>query len=207
MHCYLSVLCVALTLAMPVRAQSLDIQGLCDGDCRVHVFHGTWVNDTLPSIFVEDGIPPWQWDFRWSERIVGVAVSKRVSTLFGRFHVEPEIGVALRTGAENTQEIWAAIFLRFDDFPWKDRLYTSIAISTGINYAFNITELERQKDTRRGTGSHVLHHFSPEISFGLPRYPDTELVFRFHHRSGGLGIISDTNGGANYGTVGLRFRF
>jgi len=52
-----------------------------------------------------------------------------------------------------------------------------------------------------------MHFFSPELTFALPRAPGTELLFRFHHRSGVYGLISDAHGGAQYGTVGLRLRF
>ena len=65
-------------------------------------------------------------------------------------------------------------------------------------------EQDRAKD---GEGSQVMHYFAPEITLALPQAPDIELMFRFHHRSGVFGVVSDAFGGAQYGTVGLRVRF
>ena len=52
-----------------------------------------------------------------------------------------------------------------------------------------------------------------EVVFALPERQDWELVFRYHHRSGGGAIFGDTllfngvTGGANFATAGLRYRF
>jgi hypothetical protein len=51
-----------------------------------------------------------------------------------------------------------------------------------------------------------MHFFAPEIAFALPRRPEAELMFRFHHRSGVFGLVSEAWGAAQYGTVGLRLR-
>jgi hypothetical protein len=52
-----------------------------------------------------------------------------------------------------------------------------------------------------------MHYLAPEITLAAPSRPDLELVFRFHHRSGVWGIVSDAWGGAQYASVGLRLRF
>ena len=85
-------------------------------------------------------------------------------------------------------------------------LVTTVAISTGLNYATGISEMEQERASD-GEGSRLMHFFSPEITFALPRRPEVELLFRFHHRSGVFGLVSDAWGGAQYGTVGLRVRF
>ena len=194
-------------LALPANAQSA-IDRFCEGECRLHLFTGTYVNDAMIDIFVDELIPPWKWDYQWNEKIYGIAVSKMVASYFDdTVKIEPEFGFAIRTGEEDTQEIWGAIYVRFDSFPWNDFLYTSIGISTGINYAFDVTERERERARGSETGSKILHYLSPEIAFALPRHPEQELVFRFHHRSGGYGAINGTYGGAHYGTMGVRFRF
>lgn len=182
------------------------LKAFCDGDCRVHLFAGDWVEDAMLDIFTKP-IPPWDWDYWENERILGLAFSKRTWTIFRVIDVEPEIGLAYRTGLEEAYEIWGAFYFRFDRFPWQKYLYTSIAISTGINYASTVTELERQRARGSEQGSKILHYLSPEISFALPKYQQYEVVFRLHHRSGGYGAINDTYGGAQYGTVGLRVAF
>ena len=140
-------LVLLLTLVPPWA--DAKAEPFCAGECAVHVFTGTWVNDSMIDIFVHEGIPPWNWQRRERERITGLALSRRVGALFGVVDVEPEIGVAHRGGAVDAQELWAAIYFRYDRFPWNDTLYTSVGISTGINYATRVTELER----RRARGS------------------------------------------------------
>ena len=103
-------------LASSTNAQTA-LDKFCEGECRMHVFAGTWIDDGMFDIFVEERIPPWDWDYRWDERIFGFAFSKKVASyLNDTVEIEPEFGVALRTGAEDTQEIWLAIYLRYDGF-------------------------------------------------------------------------------------------
>lgn len=161
----------------------------------------------MTDIFLNDHIPPWDWNFRREETIAGVAVSKKAGKILGVIEVEPELGVAFRRGAEDTTEVWAALYLRFSEFPWNDVIYTSIGVSTGLNYARDITELERQRAQGTSDGSHLLHYLAPELILALPERRDVEMVFRFHHRSGAYGLISDADGGAHYATAGLRYRF
>jgi hypothetical protein len=120
--------------------------------------------------------------------------------------VEPEIGIGRRFGAQDETEIWGAVFFRYRGFPWDDVVTTSVAFSTGLNYATGVSRVERDR-ARRGDGDRWMHLFSPEITFALPRRPEAELMFRFHHRSGVFGLVSDAWGGAQYGTIGLRVRF
>jgi len=83
---------------------------------------------------------------------------------------------------------------------------TTAAVSTGLNYATGVSEVERER-ARDDQGARLMHFFSPEVTFALPQAPQYELLFRFHHRSGVFGLISDAWGGAQYGTIGLRVRF
>jgi hypothetical protein len=56
-------------------------------------------------------------------------------------------------------------------------------------------------------GTHVMHFYSPEITFSLPKHLDKQLVVRLHHRSGAYGVVSGAFSGATYLTVGLRSWF
>ena len=100
----------------------------------------------------------------------------------------------------------AAFFFRYRGFPWDRYVVTTAAISTGFNYASEISDKEQDR-AKDGEGSQLMHFFSPEITFAAPRHPQYELLFRFHHRSGVFGLVSDAWGGAQYGTIGLRWRF
>ena len=175
----------------------------CRGDCGVGVYGGPYVDDTMTDL-VTDPRSPGSWEYR-DDFLVAVAVS-RDAARFGRLHLEPELGLGQRVGQQHETEIWAALFFRYRGFPWDDVLTTTVAVSTGLNYATGVSELERER-ARDDEGSRLMHFFSPEITFALPSRPDRELLFRFHHRSGVFGLVSDAWGGAQYLTVGLRFRF
>ena len=85
-------------------------------------------------------------------------------------------------------------------------MLTTFAISTGLNWASDVTDVEQDR-ANDGEGSRWMHFFSPEFTFALPSRPNTELLLRFHHRSGVFGVVSDAWGGAQYATVGVRVRF
>src|SRR5450759_3222178 len=55
--------------------------------------------------------------------------------------------------------------------------------------------------------SHLLHYFSPEITFALPEFKQHELLIRYHHRSGVFGTFNGVWGGSNVIALGYRYRF
>lgn len=176
----------------------------CDGDCAVAIYGGNYVQNSMSQVLLTGPELPVTWDYR-EDHFVGTTVSRETGQLW-RFRLEPEIGIGRRFGQQSATEVWGALFFRYRGFPWDDRLTTTIAFSTGLNWASEVTEIEQDR-ARDGEGSNLMHYFSPEVTFALPRAPNTELMFRFHHRSGVFGIVSDAFGGAQYGTVGLRVRF
>ena len=176
----------------------------CTGDCSVVVFAGSDVETGMGDIVTGLSMPN-RWDIRREDKLVGVALARRAGRLW-RFDLEPEIGLARRSGRQDETEVWGAVFARYRGFPWDDRLLTTVAVSTGLNWASDISAVERAR-ARDGRGSQLMHYFAPEVTFALPSAPRSELVFRFHHRSGVFGLVSDAIGGAQYVTVGLRFRF
>jgi hypothetical protein len=208
----LVALIVALMLATPATAadwaqwhwRSLDQP--CGGDCAVLVFGGQSVNSNVKNIFFK-GIPPWQWGYDEGS-FLGVAASRRVVTLFDFVTFEAEIGAGKRFGNQHEGEFWGAIYGRISKFPWNDYIVTTIALSTGLNYATGISEFEKEHSgLTPPDGVHVLHYFAPEITFALPAAPDKQLVVRLQHRSGAFGVVSNANSGATYLTGGFRFWF
>ena len=178
----------------------------CAMNCAVHGFAGRYVRTPMSDIFgLSDVTAPWDWKFRDST-IVGAAFSRDVLT-YGRFWAfETEIGAAKRFGAQDEWELWGALYWRWKAFPWNDYVRTSIAVSTGVNWASDVSRIEREKSPRHQ--SQVLHYLSPEITFGPPGNPNLDVVLRFHHRSGGdLALFDKTGGGSQYQTIGLRYRW
>jgi hypothetical protein len=181
--------------------------GPCDGNCALAIYAGSYVENSMNDVLISAPELPFTWDYNGADRFAGIALSRRVATLWSRVDIEPEIGFGRRFGRqEGVYEVWAALYGRYRGFPWDRYVETSIALSTGLNWASEITdtEIERAQDDE---GAQLHHFFSPEITFALPQHPDVELLFRFHHRSGVVGLVNDAGGGSQYGTVGLRWRF
>lgn len=176
----------------------------CNGDCAVSVFGGNYVSTALGSIAVGKPASPTDWSYV-DDHLIGTAVSRHVGRLWV-FGVETEAGIGQRFGLQNETELWGAFFFRYDKFPWNKYLLTTVAFSTGLNWASGISDIEEQK-ARDDEGTRWMHYFAPEVTFALPSHPNSELMFRVHHRSGVFGLVSPAFGGAQYATVGLRYRF
>ena len=170
------------------------------------VFAGQSVNTNVQDIFFK-GISPTGWGYD-EGGIVGAAASRRIATLYRAFDIEAEFGAAKRFGHQQEGEFWGAMYVRYTAFPWNKYLYTTLALSTGLNYATGISDFEKEhsKLTPKA-GTHIQHYFSPELTFALPEHKDRQLVVRLHHRSGAWGIVSGAMSGSTYLTVGVRAWF
>lgn len=177
----------------------------CEMNCTATVFVGRFVDTSMTSIFLTfKNTPPWKWSFKDSTLISG-AFNREVLVYEDLWAFETELGAGKRFGRQDEWELWGAVYFRWKKFPWHDYLRTTIGVSTGLNWASDVSTLEKIRSKHT---SQTLHYLSPEITFGLPDKPNLDLVFRFHHRSGGgLGVFDNTTGGSQYQTVGLRYRW
>lgn len=179
--------------------------GPCQMNCTATVFVGRYISTPMTDIFIKFKTAPWDWKTKDSTLLSG-AFNRELVTYSDLFAFEGELGAGKRFGEQKEGEFWGAIYFRWKKFPWNDYIRTTVGVSTGINYATDISRIEREKSEDHQ--SKVLHYLSPEITFGLPDREDLDLVFRFHHRSGGnLGVFNKTGGGSQYQTVGLRYRW
>jgi hypothetical protein len=178
----------------------------CERNCAVAAYLGTYVENSMADVLFFSPETPFTWDYATDDHFLGLTLSRYAATVLGRVDVEPEVGLGRRFGRQSVTEGWLAVFFRYRGFPWDETLLTSVAVSTGLNIAsrYSSVEIERTGET---SGYRVMHYFSPEITLALPSRPDTELMFRFHHRSGAYGLFNDVGGGAHYGSVGIRLRF
>lgn len=207
----LAYVLLALAAALPAAAgqgkpTGWNLLAPCEKNCAATILVGPFISNSMADILYKSPEFPFTWDYRTDDWFLGVAISRHAATLFGRIDIEPEIGIGQRLGRQDAREAWAALYARYRGFPWDHLVTTTVAVSTGINYASKVSEVENDR-AGNGDGDRILHYFSPEITLALPSRPDLELVFRLHHRSGVFGIVSDARGGAQYGTVGLRIRF
>jgi hypothetical protein len=184
----------------------------CAGDCAVAIYAGRLVETPMADIFgIDDFTPVWNWEYGKSGIVAGT-VSRRFASFGPWMDFEIEGGIGKRFGDQKEGEIWGAIFARWIWFPWNHYLRTTVAVSTGLDWATGISEWERDRSGNR-EGSRLLHFLSPEITFADPGRPDLEFLIRLQHRSGGNTIIgpidlfNKTGGGAQYLTAGIRWRF
>ena len=63
----------------------------------------------------------------------------------------------------------------------------------------------RQIDNRGN--ANVLFYLGFDLAFALATLPDTELVIRIQHRSGGYGTLGGMKEGNNANVIGIRQRF
>jgi hypothetical protein len=184
----------------------------CGGSCALTISIGPRLETTLRSALAleQPYTAPWNWQYG-NSGIVSATLSKRYVWIDDTIYVEPEIGLGQRYGALRETEAWVAIYARWVRFPWSDFLRTSLAVSTGLNFASGVALYEETRGKVPG-GSRLQHYFSPEMTFGLPDKPNVDLVFRFHHRSGGAivgnkTLFNGTDGGVQHFVIGLRYRF
>lgn len=142
------------------------------------------------------------------ENIAGLALAYRAGRFWNHFTLEFEAGLGARFPDSHAAEGWAAAFVRFDGFPWKHMLYTSVGASIGVDYVSRLpaSELPTLDDPDRPT-SKLLHYFSPEFAFALPEHRQHEMFMRLHHRSGVWGLFDGVHGASDAFVMGYRYRF
>lgn len=86
------------------------------------------------------------------------------------------------------------------------------AVTVGLSVVSDSFGLERQRELEEGGDASVLYYAGLELGFALKAYPNVDLVYRLHHRSGAsqvdylpeIGNIGDT---MNAQTIGVRYHF
>jgi hypothetical protein len=177
-----------------------DIFSACSGDCGVLILGGQSITRS-PLQRIVIGTAPIRFD---NTQLIGLAISRPALTYGNWFTIEAEAGAGQRVGNMHEEQFWTALYFRVKPFPTNRFVRTSIAVSTGLDIATGISALERRRSY--GHPSLILHNFSPEITFALPDYPETHLVFRIQHRSGLYGLINNGSG-TTFLAVGLRHFF
>ena len=193
------------------------INSFCQGKCAATFFVGR-ENETGQEhvLGIKRFVAPYDYQYGNSYFVCG-ALSRVIAEVGNLAALEIEVGVGQRFGDLHETEGWIALYGRWKYFPWNKYLITTVAVSTGLNYASDVST-EELLESGNGTGSRLLHYLSPEITFALPSRPDRELVIRNHHRSGGRAIYGNsvplygsifhgTDGGTQYLEIGLRQHF
>ena len=167
-----------------------------------------WIGPSARDGDVRDiAVQPWSYD--WGrELFVGASHSYRFGRFWRDFTFDAEIGGGYRFGDTDTLDVWGAFYLRFDGFPWRDRLYTAFGVSTGLHWLDTLPEAETGPPERpEPHRSKWLHYFSPELVFSLPDSPQHEVAIRYHHRSGIFGNMNGVWEGSNVLMIAYRHRY
>jgi hypothetical protein len=141
--------------------------------------------------------------------LVGAAYDRRLFDLGKGFDVGYEVGLAGRfgDGSASSAEFWGGASFRYKG--WRiGKLQITPRLVIGLSAVTGTIGIEKKREADRGGNATLLGYMGPELDFKLPdRWPNVELVFRTHHRSGLFGTIGGMFEGANATTVGLRFDF
>jgi hypothetical protein len=167
-----------------------------------------WVGSVAEDGILRDiAIQPW--NYEWSgDTFYGFSWSRRLLRFWSDFTVDFELGGAYRAGTTNSPEAWYAFYFRYDGFPWRNRLYTSFGLSTGLDWLNTLPQVETGTAAQpEAHTSKILHYFSPELVFSLPDSPQHEVALRYAHRSGMFGLFNGVWEGSNVVAVSYRRRF
>lgn len=99
------------------------------------------------------------------------------------------------------------LIFRWLNFPWNNTLRTTLAIGEGVSYSSRIPSREIRDTKKAESAAKFLNFLMFEASFALPKYPNSELVYRIHHRSGVFGLYTKGITGSTAVAIGFRKRF
>lgn len=111
-------------------------------------------------------------------------------------------------GLQDHWEFNLAYVLRWMNFPWDHYVDTRFAVGGGVSWATEVPFIEpRAKELGLEESTRLLGYLMVEWEFAPPRDSQWSGFVRLHHRSGAKGIFDDVNGGSNFVTLGMRYRF
>lgn len=122
----------------------------------------------------------------------------------GALRSESEVNVTYNFGDQDHWELNVVpLTLRWQRFPWSDRLHTTTAFGAGFSYAFDRPEVE---DELENDTQQFLIYWLLEITAGPVEGP-WSAVLRLHHRSPAWGAMGVADGGMNAPSLGFRYEF
>jgi hypothetical protein len=224
----LLIIClVAAAITSPARAEPVSAEPvrlvptvpnwwgspLAEGDPRIardnlRTSLSWWIGSVAEDGILRD-IAVQPWNYEWGgDTFYGFSWSRRLGRFWRDFTADFELGGGFRAGQTNSPEAWFAFYARYDGFPWRDRLYTSFGLSTGLDWINTLPQVETGTPERpEPHQSKILHYFSPELVFSLPAYPEHEVALRYAHRSGMFGLFNGVWEGSNVVQIAYRRRF
>lgn len=90
---------------------------------------------------------------------------------------------------------------------WSRYIDAALALGQGLSYATAPPPLEPRANARDVESSKLLNYLMLELEAAPPSARHWSGTLRIHHRSGVFGTFSGIQGGSNFVTTGLRYRF
>jgi hypothetical protein len=136
--------------------------------------------------------------------LLTAAISRQYAEAYdGALGFEAEGQIVRHFGDQTHWEFNAVpIMLRWNRFPWSDRVASSAAFGLGLSYA---TETPPVEVALEGESREWLIYWVMELTAGPVDAP-WAVSLRLHHRSVAYGLMGD-DGGMNAVGLGLRVRF
>lgn len=149
-------------------------------------------------------LKPWSSNYTDSYLLTGAFAHAWRETHEGALRWESEFNLTYNFGEQDHWEVNVApITLRWQRFPWSERMKTSVAFGAGLSYAFEFpqVEYELENDTQQ-----FLIFWQLEMTAGPVDGP-WSAVLRLHHRSPAWGAVGVSDGGMNAPSFGFRYEF
>jgi hypothetical protein len=147
------------------------------------------------------------WNVRYEENhIAGAAYARDLVPLVGGFVLAGEIGLADRFGDRHSLEGWLGPQLRHTGFAIGPILVRP-SITAGLSVIQRPIGIEITRELEAHGDARTLFYLGPELALSMSQWPNVELVYRLHHRSGALGTLGGLEEGHNANVLGVRARF
>jgi len=186
----------------------------------VFVFGGRTNSGNLGDTFKYGvGVPSSQ--LTYDNYIVGGAYQRDFVQFNSGLLLGAEIGLADRFGhykaccdtvtysqsMVNSAELWAGVSFRHAGLRVFDVVQVSPGVVFGLSAISSPIGQEGEHQVVHQGSAKVLFYLGFDLALALASMPNTELVFRVHHRSGAYGTLGGLKEGNNANVIGIRQTF
>jgi len=138
--------------------------------------------------------------------ILGAAFRREFADIGPYLVAGAEIGLGGRFGGMSSAEFWGGGTLRLRGIPLGSEVAIAPGVIVGLSAVTKPLDIERRREIEHDGNATLLFYLSPELALQFKRWPNTELVYRLHHRSGLYDTLGKMQEGSNAHVLGLRWR-
>lgn len=168
----------------------------------VSVYVGRYSRDTLLQV-VTDTL-----DLNFDDRdyvgVVAVSSVLKNPTTSRSWELEAQFGKHFK--GQSHAEINLALFHRWRRYPWDHRVRTTMAIGSGLSYAFEDPPFEAANPSNDGT-TRLQFYLGFEVTLAPSAWEHFSFLLRIHHRSTVAGLFGGVDSGSNYLSLGGRYQY